>query len=286
LANVLAYQEGEDLKAEFLRIMAEDYSATQLPLDFARDADNAMERLNAWIAENTKGRIPDFLSSDEFTADIQIVLANALTFDAKWDREFDPADTRETPFFPEDGREVSVPMMKRKGVFRLSAPADGVQILRLPYRGGQVEMVLVLPAVGEKLRTVERALSARQLLQWIDQCQSEPSEVYLPRFTGRTSSHLRTVLSQLGMPCAFDSACADLSGITSHNYPLVWVKHGCYVEVDEEGTKAAAVTATGPGGGSGDEFRADRPFLYFIRETTTGAILLMGRVTNPMELET
>lgn len=287
LANVLAYQEGMDLNAQFLGILDKNYSAARLPLNFANRSDDARDRLNTWIAENTKGRIQGFLTGDDITPYTRVILANALTFDAKWDREFDPNDTKEAPFFPEDEREVSVPMMKRKGVFRLSAPADGVQVLRLPYRGGQVEMVLVLPVMGEKLKTVERALSVRQLQQWVDRCQSEPSEVYLPRFTGHTRSDLLGALSQLGMACAFKPTCADFSGITSEPYHVGLVKHGCYVEVDEEGTKAAAVTATGLlGGGAGDEFRADRPFLYFIRETTSGAILLMGRVTNPMALET
>jgi len=267
-----------------MEIITYAYAAHLSEADFEGQSGEARAAMNTWISEHTAGRIEALLAPGDLSPDTVFLLANTLVFDAEWAQEFDPKDTRESSFYLETGETVEVPMMRRKGTYRVSQRNHEAEVLRLPYHDGRGEMVLVVPAEDEPLESVERLLSTTQIDAWLAGCETESLEVSLPRFTGLSTIYLNEALSHLSMPCAFEQDCADFTGMIEMKSWLKLIKHGCYVEVDEKGTEAAAATvAVGLGGRSGGSFAADRPFLYFIRDTGTGAILLMGRVMNPLE---
>ena len=281
LANAFMHQQGMHVNDNFLNVIGTNYDAEVFPADFARRPGEAREQLNSWVEHNTDGRIPGLLDANDVDANTCLILANTLLFDGAWASTFDASRTSEAPFHREKGGEVYVAMMYQKADFSSYIESDEVQIIRLPYAGDQIEMVVILPAEGKSLSTLERTLTPAQLTKWLSSCNSQKVDLYLPRFKARTKFYLNDILASLGVSCIFEPGCPDFSGISSEPFWISLVKHACYVEVDEEGTKAAAATAMVGTRSSRNEFRADRPFLYFIRETTSGTILLMGRVVNP-----
>ncbi len=281
LANAFMHQQGMHVNDNFLNVIGTNYDAEIFPADFARRPGEACEQLNSWVERNTDGRIPKLLNADDVNANTCLILANTLLFDGTWVSTFDASKTREAPFYREKDGEVYVAMMYQQGLFSASTGSDDAQIIRLPYAGEKIEMVVILPAEGKPLRTLESTLTTSQLTKWLGSCNSQKVDLHLPRFKARTEFALDDILFNLGASCIFAPGCADFSGITSEPFWISRVKHACYVEVDEEGTKAAAATAMVGTRSRRNEFRADRPFLYLIRETTSGTILLMGRVVNP-----
>lgn len=281
LANAFMHQQGMHVNDNFLNVLGTNYDAEVFPADFARRPGEACDQLNSWVERNTDGRIPGLLDPNDVDANTCLILANTLLFDGAWASTFDASRTSEAPFHREKGGEVFVSMMYQKADFSSYIESDEVQIIRLPYAGEKIEMVVILPSEGKSLRTLESALTPAQLTKWLESCNSQKVDLYLPRFKARTKFYLTDILAGLGAPCIFEPGCADFSGITSKPFWISHVKHACYVEVDEEGTKAAAATAIVGTRSRMNEFRADRPFLYLIRETTHGIILVMGRVVNP-----
>jgi len=283
LANAFMHQQGMNPIDNFLNVIGTNYGAEVFATDFARRPGEACEQLNSWVEHNTDGRISGFLDSNDVDANTCLILANTLLFDGAWASPFDANRTTEAPFHRDRGGDVYVAMMYQQGRFSSYIGSDEAQIIRLPYAGDRVEMVVILPAEGKSLRTLEDTLTTEQLSTWIGRCGPQEVDLHLPRFKGRTKFYLNDILSSLGAPCIFDPGCADFSGISSERFWISYVKHACYVEADEEGTKAAAATAMIGTRSSPQAFRADRPFLYLIRETTNGAILLMGRVVDPRD---
>jgi len=212
------------------------------------------------------------------------VLVNAIYFKGTWANEFDPNLTADAPFLSASDAQVQVPMMTRKHNYRYAESA-GMQVLELPYAGERLSMLVLLPAEVDGLAKLEDTLTAESLESWIKGLNETEVDVSLPKFELSFPFRLDDTLISLGMADAFTEQ-ADFSGMDgSRELYIGAVLHKAFVAVNEQGTEAAAATAvimqTKGLAISSIVFRADHPFVFLIRDTSTGSILFIGRVTNP-----
>jgi serpin B len=286
VANALWPQQGYPLLEEYLALTKEYYGVRIKAVDYARDAEAARSWINAWVEEQTENKIRDLIPQGVLTVLTRLVLVNAIYFKGNWASQFDPDLTQEAPFWVTPDRTVPVPMMAQKGEFGY-AEWDGLQILELPYVGDELSMIVLLPREVDGLASLEAALSRETLERWITNLQEREVQVFLPRFKMTAQFLLNRALTNLGMVDAFDEDKADFSGMDGLEAWLYIAAalHKAFVEVTEEGTEAAAATAVVMGVRSlplpPPTFRADRPFLFMIRENRTGSILFLGRMVNP-----
>jgi serpin B len=281
VANALWGQKGIGWRPEFLDVQKERFGAPFNEADFATNADGERKRINRWVEEKTRDRIKDLLLPEQITPNTKIVLANAVYFKGQWATQFDPKRTRDAKFHLADDRSVQVPMMHATMKCGYAA-RDGVTMVELPYRGGELSMVVILPRLPDGLPAVEEKLDAKTLAAWLADLRDRgPLEVSLPRFRVESRFELPEPLEALGMKLAFGAA--DFGGMSSP--PPGWitaVAHKAFVEVNEEGTEAAAATAVVIGDSAfPPPFYADHPFLFLIRDAKRGTILFLGRVMNP-----
>ncbi len=312
IANALWLEQTYSFRPQFLAILNEAYGAAARQVDFMFNQDPTRIQINKWVEEQTKNKIKDLLAPGTIDADTRLVLANAIYFKGHWADEFDESKTQPEDFTLLDGSSIQVPLMSQRSLFTHYAelgpdgtpniPAmsedrpsfdsppnpDGFQILKLEYRGGDVEMVILLPKKHTGLPALEKVLTTDTLTQWLDTAKRQEVHVFLPKFKLEESISLKQTLSAMGMPKAFQpngflgmSDAADAGRLyISH------VAHKAYVDVNEEGTEAAAATAGVVRAMSAryppiPTFRADRPFLFLIRDTQTGTILFLGRMMRP-----
>ncbi|MGK3966041.1 serpin family protein [Sorangium sp. So ce118] len=280
VANALWGQVGSSFVPSFLDVLAESYGAGLHVVDFAQAPDEARGIINGWVAERTEDRIKDILPEGAIQPATRLVLTNAVYFNAAWQFPFDEEDTAPGDFTLVDGTAVSVPMMNGSAQVGYGE-GDGYEALELPYDGGELSMVLVLPAEGGDL---EAGLDRERLEGVIGSLGTRSVAMTLPKFKFESTLDLVPQLVELGMPIAFTGR-ADFSGIDGQGGLFISdVLHKAFVSVDEAGTEAAAATAVVIGETSAPEpatIRFDRPFLLFIRDIETGAILFVGRVMNP-----
>lgn len=266
-------------REDYVRQLAESYGAALAALDLAGDPEGSRRAINAWVAEHTRDRIPELFPTGTPTTDSRLVLTNAVALDADWKTPFDTGRTQDADFHLLDGTVVQVPTMQGGDGVEVGR-GDGWTAVRLPYAGDDLAMTVVVP---QDLAAFERRVSA-DLLDDVEAALFPAGPALsLPRFTARSASALQPVLAALGMPSMFDGARADLSGISERERLFVGaVQHEAVVTVDEEGTEAAAAT--------GVDIRevsaplpvvVDRPFLFVVRDEPTGAVLFLGRVTDP-----
>jgi serpin B len=262
-------------------------------LDFKRAADASRVHINEWVAKQTQDRIKDLLPPQSLDTDTRLVLTNAIYFLGDWYSPFSKEATRPARFQAASGVK-DVPTMSQVGLFSFAA-TDGVKVLEMPYVGGEVAMTLVLPDAPDGLPALEKRLSSGVLTTWIGATQRERVDVALPKFEidPAASLSLGETLKSLGMPLAFDQTQADFTGMAkpgsgADRLFISKVFHKAFVKVDEKGTEAAAATAVVMTKESAvmpskpaAEFRADHPFLFFLRDVKSGAILFMGRVSDP-----
>ena len=215
-----------------------------------------------------------------------MVLTNAVYFKAGWEQPFEPSATTDAPFFVSKAKTTQAKLMTTTHSFRYGKTADA-QVLELPYASGQMSMMIVLPNEKDGIAKVESAINDTSIANWARALSSTQVNVKLPRFTMTSHFSLADKLGAMGMPLAFDAAKADFSGIDgSKELYLGEVIHQAFVAVDEKGTEAAAATAVIAIAGAAMpaappvDFRADHPFVFFIRDTR-GAVLFMGRVADP-----
>jgi serpin B len=248
-------------------------------LDFG-DLAAARRRLDAWIAEATRGFITT--TAAPLRADTVLLLMTAIYLKVKWETPFQPALTAEAPFRGEAGEEVTVRMMGQTARFRY-ARLDGVQLVELPYADGELAMVIILPERIDGLADVEASLTPERLDGWLLALQHEKVDVSLPRFEAATTLDLSRTLPTLGVRRAFGPG-ADFSGLADEPLYVTATATQARIVVDEEGTEAAAEMAFAVGRGRAlppKHFRADHPFLYLIRSNATGELLFIGRVASP-----
>lgn len=243
IANALWPQIGYPFKEEFMQLIATDYGSSSQSLDYLSDPDAARDVINSWVQGQTNDKIKDLIKKLE--KDTRMVLTNAIYFKGAWATEFDSARTRSRPFHLDSGETVDVPMMNLNARFRYHVQ-DGFQMLEMPYKGDKLSMVLLLPEAGN----TDAELSADTLAKassWLDSAPFKRDvNVNLPKFKTTVSSGLNEVLKGMGMPTAFDRWNADFRGMfrpSGENLYVSEVLHKGFVEVNEEGTEAAAATA-------------------------------------------
>lgn len=284
MPNALWTQRGYPFLKDFLELVQAYYRAALAELDFAGDAEGARATINAWVAEATEGHIPELLVPGSLESQARLVLTNAVYFRGLWQMPFPPERTKPAPFYRADGQQTEISLMHQEGRFRY-AEFDQVQILELPYAGHLSAMLIVLPRRGTSLDQIEAYLTPQVLDSWISALEVQPVEVWLPIFTVSSGLELQGTLAEMGMPAAF-SPQADFSGMTvKRGLFISKVAHQALVEVSEEGTEAAAATAVvvRESGLACPPviFRADRPFLFLVRDLSAGTILFLGRLADP-----
>ena len=277
-----------DYDKTFLAVNRDCYAATVRKIALV----GAEPVINGWAEDCTAGRIKGLLPPGSLTRETILVLTNATYFKGEWERRFEKSATREELFRGRGGKTVRVPMMDQTSDFGYAHVGEGesaARVLRLPYKGGKLSMVVVLPDADDGLDAVERTLTAEKFEGWLGAMRKTKVRVGLPRFeiVGRTVD-LKKPLTKLGMVEAFVAGKADFKGIgVVPNAHIDKVLHQAFVEVNERGSEAAAATAVvldKDGWPSKDRpvrFVADHPFIFLIRDEITGGILFLGRLMDP-----
>jgi len=281
VANALWGQQGETFLDSYLSLVKKHYAAGFRQADFRGATEAARREINDWVEQRTRKRIQELLQPGVLAPTTSLVLTNAIYFKGAWSRPFPSRATGARPFRLRDGRSVNVPTMHQVARFRY-AEDKGTQALELAYKGGRITLVVLL---AKDLSALERELDASRLHSLTNRLTTESVSVFLPRFLVTSRFSLADTLAALGMPTAF-SGRADFSGMNGRGGLFISaVEHKAFVAVDESGTEAAAATAVVMKRGGlapGTKlFRADRPFLFLIRDTRTGCILFLGRVLDP-----
>ena len=283
-ANLLWCQQSSRFTEAFLQLIRTRYQAEAKQVDFKDAPEVARREINTWIEGKTQGKIKDAIGPSQLSPDARLLLCNAIYFKGKWAVRFDSKHTRPGRFFSSPGESLQAPMMSQKSQFK-TADVGEVGLLELRYAGDDLSMIVLLPRAVDGLPELENRLDAKELGRWIaglDQAQAAELEVLLPRFKTTQTFELANELAALGMPSAFHAA-ADFSGMTgTRDLFLSDVVHQAFVEVNEEGTEAAAVTRVHANTKSMTHvLRVDHPFIFLIRENRTGSVLFLGRIVDP-----
>ncbi|XP_010185057.1 PREDICTED: serpin B6-like isoform X2 [Mesitornis unicolor] len=291
-ANRLYGEKTFEFLLSFIESSQKLYHAGLEQTDFKHAWEDSREQINAWVEERTEGKIRNLLAKGILDSLTRLVLVNAIYFKGNWEKQFEKEKTAEMPFHINKQETKPVQMMFKKDKFNMTYIGDfQTKILELPYVGNELSMIILLPdAIQDEstgLERLERELTYERLIDWINPEMMDCTEVKvsLPRFKLEEDYDLKPLLSSMGMPDAFDMGKADFSGISAGNeLVLSQVVHKSFVEVNEEGTEAAAATAgvmmlrcamIVP------EFTANHPFLFFIRHNKTSSILFCGRFCSP-----
>ncbi len=261
------------------------FAAPLEPLDFQAAPDAARGRIDAWVRQQSREKLTELVPAGSLTADTRLVLATAAFFKADWLEPFDPALTAPAPFHGEGGKR-EVQMMRSTQRLKVAfGKAGKLRVLELPYKGGEYSMVILLPGTRGGLAAVERTIRADEVQGWIDAGREQAIELHLPRFTLDTTHELAPALQKLGAASLFSAKKADLSAMASEPVALSAAPHRARVEVEERGVEATAATAieVSVGGlpANPAPFVVDRPFLFYIRDVRTGALLCFGRLSDP-----
>ncbi|XP_044150794.1 leukocyte elastase inhibitor-like [Bufo gargarizans] len=289
LANRLYGEQTFNFRPEFLSSIQSLYQAKLGTVDFISAYEAARNEINKWVSEQTKGKIPEVLSQGSVDGTTKLVVVNAIYFKGDWAEKFNPEHTTEAPFRLNKNEQKPVKMMYQMKKLPFNyIPELRCRILELPYVGNKLSMIILLPDNIEDettgLQKLEKEITLEKLQEWTQHMYPIDVRVHLPKFKLEENYKLKSTLSALGMVDIFDAARADLSGISgSPNLFLSEVIHKSFVEVNEEGTEAAAATA-----GIAlmclsreEEFNADHPFLFFIQHNDTKNILFFGKYSTP-----
>jgi serine protease inhibitor len=281
LANSIWYREGFPVLPEFLEVNQEYFDAEVAALDFA--SPDAAPTINNWVSENTNGRIEEIVD-DPIAWDIVMFLINAIYFKGDWTLQFDKTLTADRRFTLADGSQKLVPMMTypdpvEVGYFR----DEHVEALDLSYGGKAYSMTILLPVGDSDIESLVGSLDAERWQGIVDGIAAAEFNVVMPKFTLEYELEMRNVLTALGMGIAFQDGVADFSKICC-TPGAIWigkVKHKTFVDVNEEGTEAAAATSVAMVCSATPTVEVNRPFLFAIRERFSGTILFMGLITDP-----
>jgi serpin B len=288
IANSAWAQYNRPFEQDYLDLLAENYGAGLYLTDFVKDPEGSRQAINDWVSEETEGKIEDLIPQGAIDALTRLVLANAIYFNAAWQTVFDANLTEEAPFYLLDGSQISVSMMSHSRATRLGyARGDGYQAIELPYNGGELSMVILVPEEGT-FADFETNLTIEALDEILENLQIQQVEFRIPKFSFESELGLSNTLKQLGMKDAFTPETADFSGIDgTRELAIKDVIHKAFVDVNEDGTEAAAATAVIIGLTSvvqtEVQMTVDRPFIFLIQDKPTGTILFLGRVLDPTQ---
>jgi len=277
IANALVLTGG-DVSREYKNILKNNYDAEIFP--------GGLAAINGWVKKKTEGKIEKIL--EELDANSVCVLLNAIYFKGTWASPFEKNRTMNAPFTVSSSKRVTVPLMYQKDKFKMLDEAD-FQMVDIPYQGQNLSMVVVLPRAVEGLAALEKQLSIENLQGWLSKLDANDAgeiKLYLPKFKLEPGYDLVSPCMKMGMKDAFELSKADFSGMGWRKGDLYisQIKHKAVVEVNEEGTEAAAATAVEMATKSmpfHPVFRADHPFFFMIRDKVSGTVLFMGRMVDP-----
>jgi serpin B len=293
VADALWAEKDAKFLPAYLKLVQTNYGAGFHPVDFKSNPDSARATINKWVEKQTNDKIQNLLGPGVVTPLTRLILTNAIYFKAAWLDQFNKKATQNADFHLSAGKSVQAPMMHNSGGY-LYFKGPSFQALWMPYEKNEVSMLILLPDDVDGLSALERSLTAANLDKW-NKSLGYAGEVIvsLPRFNITQQFELSSTLAKLGMKAAFDAGTADFSGITGDKSLAISAAiHKAYIDVDENGTEAAAATAVVMGATAIPPvrnppppiiFTADHPFLFLIQENASGAILFMGRVTDPTQ---
>lgn len=287
VANALWGQKDYGFLDEFVQLIKDHYDGNLNEVDFVTAAEAARKTINTWVEEQTSNKIKNLIGPGVLDSLTRLVLTNAIYFKGNWARQFKKENTKDAPFALSDASKVNVPMMNQTADFGYMEDKD-FQALELPYVDDELSMIIFLPKKVDGLAEFEKKLTHENLTKWQARLRKREVIVAVPKFKLTSQFSLAAVLSAMGMGNAF-SAGADFSGINGRRDLFISaVIHKAYVDVNEEGTEAAAATAvtmklTSVMPQRPTVFRADHPFLFLIRDNQSRSILFLGRLTNPKQ---
>jgi serpin B len=283
LANAIFYADGFTVKPDFLNINKTVYDAEVTKLQFI--SPSAVETINKWVADKTHDKITKII--EQLNPLDRMVLLNAIYFNGIWTNKFDEKGTHNLSFTKSNGTTIEVPMMKKEE--KLDYTTNSLySAVKMPYGNGQYNMVVLLPATGKTSQSVIDALSISNWKNWMKEFETkDPVVVTMPQFKFAFEIKLNNVLKQMGMNKAFEPYVANFSKISDTDLYISSAVHKSFIDVNENGTEAAAVTSiTFSTTSAGNEppktiFYVDRPFVFAITEKDTDAILFIGEVNHP-----
>ncbi|MEO7963896.1 MAG: serpin family protein, partial [Gemmatimonadaceae bacterium] len=287
IANAIWWRDsfGPSIEPTFITESKDYFGASAQGADFSQPA--AIAAINAWVNASTKGKITSIV--DALDSDIVLFLANAIYFKGDWRKSFPKGATKTAPFVTSTGSTVQVPTMQRTGITRLGGEGGRV-VVELGYGGDAYVMTIMLPAVGEDINALVNALTPNEWRVQIASMHDTELDLSMPKFTMSWERLLNADLSAMGMPTPFIPGQGDFSRMSStrgHDLFIGFVKQKTFVDVNEVGTEAAAVTGVGIGVTSAPQrvaIHVDRPFVFAIRERLSGAMLFVGKIVNPVAI--
>ena len=284
-ANGLWVQQGIAIQPAFVNTLAGNFHAPLTPLDFLANPEAARSQINRWTEEQTKEKIKNLLAAGSIDAQTRLVLTSAIYFYGKWQDPFVASRTGPAPFTLPTGATTQASFMNQTSDFGYRE-TPSAQILEMRYAGTGIAFDVLLPKPPSGLPGLEKSLTLENLTGWLGNLTTRSVQVSLPKFRAESEFSLSKGLSTMGMPTAFTSK-ADFSGIDPKGgLAISEVVHKAFVEVSEQGTEAAAATAIGMRATAmrmpepAVVFRADHPFIFLIRDTGTGVVLFIGRLTS------
>ncbi|XP_056089936.1 serpin peptidase inhibitor, clade B (ovalbumin), member 1, like 4 [Rhinichthys klamathensis goyatoka] len=290
LANRLYGEQSYQFVEKFLNDAKSYYEAGLEKVDFKNKSEAARVNINKWVEKKTQEKIKDLVPQGAIDGMTKLVLVNAIYFKGNWEKKFPKEATKDGQFKLNKNRTKPVKMMNQKAQFPLAfIPEINSQVLELPYVGKNLSMLIILPNEMEDdttgLQKIEKALTYEKFMQWTktSNMRQQEVDVSLPRFKMEETYNMKSLLISMGMEDVFDETKVNLSGMSSNNNLVVTkVIHKAFVEVNEEGTEAAAATGVVIAIRSFPQmFNADHPFLFFIRHNPSNAILFYGRFCSP-----
>jgi serpin B len=287
IANGLWFQKDGAPRSAFLNSARDDFGAEIREADFVGSAAAAQLEINSWVESKTFGKIHDLIPPGALNEGSRLALANAVYFKGRWEHPFEANGTSPRPFHIARDKEIATPAMIETEKLKVVSESD-FDLLELPYEGGTLSMVILLPKTLDGLPSVEKRLSSSTLFAWLaslDFSKRRNMHVTLPRFKMAYAVDLTAALKQAGVTSAFSQHDADFSALNGKRDLYVSTAfHKAFVDVNEEGTEAAAATFGGVvtfGIELSDEFKVDHPFIFMIRDNSTGCLLFLGRIVDP-----
>jgi serpin B len=285
IANSLWGQRDLSWEEDFLETLAREFGAGMRIVDYMTDPDAARRAINQWVSDETADRIPELLAEGSVNSDLRLTLVNAVYMKAPWLAPFIEELTADATFTTLDGDAVTVPMMRISETMRHGS-GDSWQAVEIPYAGGELAMVVVLPDEGS-FAEVESSVADGAMADVVASLTDRTVNLSMPRFDIESRAEMTDVMRALGMNTAFEPGSADFSAMTTDEQLFIgFIVHQANITVDEAGTEAAAATAVGVGATSAPtdppvDVVVDRPFIFVIRDTITGCPVFMGRIGDP-----
>lgn len=281
-ANAFWIQQNYPFLTEYISLLQNYYMAEANELDFSKNVE-AARTINTWIENQTNGKIKDMIDPSALSDFTRLVLTNAIYFKGLWENPFDPKYTTKTDFNVDSSKTVDVDMMSLSDCFFNYTETDELQILKLPYEGNDLSMLVILPKENN-ISIVDSSLNTLNIEDWNSNLNEIKINIDIPKFKFKTEYNLNDVLTKMGMIDAFSEIDADFSGMDGTKSLFISdILHKAFIEVNEEGTEAAAATSViVTTSAITNTFNADHPFVFLIQHEETGAILFIGKIMSPV----